>query len=140
MLAQRFGSEYQTDEKFINEFLEIVKKYPGSCDEVWLASEYGFSKLEKHRDTAEKLCGVAERLRSDGLRVSLQISNTIGHGQYMASKDCSGLIYEGSPVEHMIGPDGNAAGYCFCWNGKHFQNYTVSMLKEYAKTNLIQCC
>lgn len=133
MLAQRFGSEHQTDEKFINEFLEIVKKYPGSCDEVWLASEYGFPELEKHRATAEKLCGVAERLRSAGLRVSLQISNTIGHGQYMAGKDCSGLVYEGSPAEHMIGPDGKAACYCFCWNGNHFQNYTVSMLEEYAK-------
>ena len=92
MLTQRLGSSTQLDAAFISDFIRIVKDNPGSCDEVWLATSYGFPPLDVHRDMAARLAVVAEQLRAAGLRVSLQISNTIGHGQYMAARDCSGLV------------------------------------------------
>lgn len=133
MLTQRFGSDLQTDAEFVESFLHAVERHPGCCDEVWLASHYGFPPIEAHRRMAEALASVAEKLRAAGLRVSLQISNTIGHGQYMCARDNSGLVYPGSPAEHMVGPDGTVADYCFCWNGEHFRGYVEAEMREYAR-------
>ncbi len=135
MLTQRLGDRLQTDDRFIEAFLKTVREHPGSCDEVWFASDYGFPPLERHRESAGKIREAAEKFRAAGLRVSLQISNTIGHGQYMSARDCSGLVYDGSAAEHMVGPDGARADYCFCWNGENFRRYIVDGLKEYAKMN-----
>ncbi len=133
MLTQRLGSDTQKDPRFLEDFIKIVKNNPGSCDEVWLSSDYGFPKVETHIKAAETLSVAAKKLRAAGLRVSLQISNTIGHGQYMSSQDCTGLVFDGSPVEKMVGHDGTVADYCFCWNGEHFRNYTFNYIKEYVK-------
>ncbi len=133
MLTQRLGSDTQKDPRFLDEFIKIVKENPGSCDEVWLSSDYGFPKIETHIKAAETLLAASEKLREAGLRVSLQISNTIGHGQYMSSQDCTGLVYENSPAEKMVGHDGTVADYCFCWRGKNFREYTFSYIREYVK-------
>ncbi len=132
MLTQRLGSETQLDEQFIREFIRIVKEHPGSCDEVWLATKYGFPPLDVHRETAEKLGKVAALLREAGLRVSLQISNTVGHGQYMSSCDCSGLVYDGSPVQNYVGTDGTVARYVFCWNDSYMREYVREEVRAYA--------
>ena len=113
MLTQRLGSSTQLDDAFIEDFIRIVKDNPGSCDEVWLATSYGFPPLSVHREMAQKLSVTADKLREAGLRVSLQISNTIGHGQYMAARDCSGLVYDGSPVRNIVGHDGTVSRYAF---------------------------
>lgn len=131
MLTQRLGSDTQKDPAFIDALIEKIKENPGSVDEVWLATSYGFPPLSVHKQSAETLVGVAEKFRALGIRVSLQLSNSIGHGEYMAYRDCSGLVYEGSPVEHMVGADGTVAGYCFCWNGRHMRDYVKAEIKEY---------
>ena len=63
MLTQRLGSSTQLDAAFISDFIRIVKDNPGSCDEVWLATSYGFPPLSVHRDMADKLAVIADRLR-----------------------------------------------------------------------------
>lgn len=131
MLTQRLGSRTQKDPAFIDSLIAEITAHPGCCDEVWLATNYGFPSMEVHRQTAETLREVAEKFRKIGIRVSLQLSNSIGHGQYMQSQDCSGLVYDGSPVEHMVDADGTVAEYCFCWNGKHFREYVMEELRAY---------
>ncbi|MBQ3637314.1 MAG: hypothetical protein II953_03040 [Clostridia bacterium] len=133
MLTQRLGSTTQLDPRFMEEFIRIVREHPGSCDEVWLATKYGFPPLSVHRKTAETLAETAKRLREAGLRVSLQISNTVGHGEYMSSQDCSGLVYDGSPVRNMVGPDGTVARYCFCWNDPVMRKYVAEEVRAYAE-------
>lgn len=133
MLTQRLGSATQKNPEFIDKLIDVIKSNPGSCDEVWFASDYGFPPLEVHEKTAETIIEQAKKFRDIGVRVSLQISNTIGHGQYMKSQDCSGLVFDGSEVEHLVGPDGTVAGYCFCWNGEHFRDYVMKELQIYAK-------
>ena len=133
MLTQRLGSHTQKDPKFIDALIEQIKAHPGCCDEVWLATDYGFPSLEGHAETAAILKEVAEKFRKIGIRVSLQLSNSIGHGQYMASRDCTGLVYDGSPVEHMVDADGTAAGYCFCWRGENFRKYVLEEIRMYAE-------
>ena len=133
MSIQRLGSSAQFDPAYIENLIAWKKKYPKSFSEVWLATSYGFPPLEKHRENAEKLAEVASSLREAGIKVSLQLSNSIGHGQYMSSEDCSGLVYDGSPVRKMVGHDGARADYAFCWNGEEFRKYVTEELALYAK-------
>lgn len=133
MLTQRLGSGTQKNPEFIDKLVNTIKNNPGCCDEVWFASDYGFPPLEVHRKTADIIAEQAEKFRKAGIRVSLQISNTVGHGEYMKAQDCSGLVSDSSEAEHLVGPDGTVAGYCFCWNGEHFRDYVVKELQYYAK-------
>ncbi len=48
MLTQILGSGAQKGPRFLEEFIKTVLKNPKSCDEVWLASDYGFPKIETH--------------------------------------------------------------------------------------------
>ncbi len=63
MLTQRLGSDTQKDPRFLEDFIKIVKENSGSCDEVWLSSDYGFPKVETHIKSAEVLHDVADKLR-----------------------------------------------------------------------------
>ena len=133
MLIQRLGNENQINPVYIDDFIKIVKDNPSSCDEVWLSTCYGFPSLEKHKQTAHQLIDTANKLRSNGIKVSMQVSNTIGHGEYISFKDCSGLVFEGSLAERMVGIDGEVANYCFFWNGENFRRYTFDSVKLYAQ-------
>ena len=133
MLTQRLGSETQKNPMFIDALINEIKKHPGSCDEVWFATDYGFPPLEKHSADAEALVAGAEKFRKAGIRVSLQLSNSIGHGQYMCVRDCTGLVHPGSRVGKMVDADGTTADYCFCWNDEYFRDYTFSALRYYLR-------
>lgn len=126
-LMQRFNAAIIEDEmlKYVDEML----KHPGSCDNIWLSTKYGFPKLEEHKRYAQVLCGYAEKIRAKGLSISLQLSNTLGHGA--KQRDCSGMVYENSPYEKMVGPDGTAAGYSFCWRGENVKAYVKKELEYY---------
>ena len=132
-IIQRLGSGAQTDETYLSKLLAWKKKYPRSYNDVWLATDYGFPPIEVHREHARHLALVAKQFRDAGVTVSLQLSNSIGHGQYMASCDCSGLVYPGSPVSDMVGPDGAHAVYCFCPRGEALKEYLVAELTAYCE-------
>ncbi len=113
--------------------IQTIEKNPGCCDTVWFNTLYGYPEVSTHCQEAEKINQVAEMFRKSGIAVSLQISNTLGHGAYMAAKDCSGLVYEGSNAENMVGPDGTMASYCFCYYGENFRRYLIESIKPYMK-------
>ena len=129
-MIHRFGSG--ESEEYFEHYLALLKEYPKAGNTVWFASHYGFPPLEKHGQEGVRLAKIAEKFRENHIGVSLQISNTLGHGEYMSSQDCTGLVYDGSPAENMVGPDGTKANYCFCWNGRHFRDYTKKAATAYA--------
>ena len=133
MLTQRLGNFNQIDDDFITKIIEVIKNNPGSCDEVWFTSKSGFPKFEVHEGIADKIFAQAEKFKKAGVRVSLQIQSTLGHGQYMQTQDNTGLLYDGSDVEHLVGHDGTVAEYCFCWRGEIFKKYTLDVCRIYAK-------
>ena len=90
--------------KAMDELLAARRRNPGCFNEVWLCTLYGYPTLEKHAEEATLLAEEAKKLRREGIRVSMQLSNSIGHGQYSAARDCSGMVYEGSPAEKLVGP------------------------------------
>lgn len=133
MIIQRLGSALQKDMDYIDSFIQAAKENPGSLDEVWLATDYGYPPLDVCEKNAEILKKTKKKFLDANIRVSMQISNTLGHGDYNSSNDCSGLIYENSPAEHIVGQDGAAARYGFCFNGTHFTEYLLASCAQYAK-------
>ena len=131
MLVQRLGSDMQYDPEYIEQYIRFILDNSGSCDEVWLATDYGFPPLQIHQEHSEKLRDIAKQFRNNGIKVSLQLSNSIGHGQYMARRDCTGLVYPGSPARRLVGHDGTIAEYCFCWNDAVFKNYLLKEIELY---------
>ena len=131
MLTQRLGKPFQTDDAYIDRLISMVRDNPGSCDEIWFASLYGYPKPETHAAYAKEILPQAEKLRRAGIRVSLQISNTIGHGEYISKRDCSGLVYPGSPVRNLVGWDGAVARHSFCWRDRVFRDYILSSIAAY---------
>lgn len=129
MINIRLGKHHNHPEHSIR-LLEEIKKNPGCCDRVWFSSEYGFPLLETHEKAAELIRETAELYHKAGITVDLQISNTIGHGEYMKSRDNSGIKAYG--LEYMVGHDGAMSTYCFCWNGQNFRRYTEQVIKIYA--------
>ena len=132
MLIQRLGSLQQKNKKYINNFIKIVNKNPNSCDEVWLSSEYGYPSIDAINKNINDLKPIIKLFKENNIKVSIQISNTIGHGQYISSNDCSGLIFENSPVENLVDINGKKADYCFCWNGPNFKEYISNYIAKYA--------
>lgn len=118
---QRSGCELT--EEYVDGYIKSATKYKGACDNIWLATPYGYPPKEVQKQSAERMKVVAEKFRAKGISVSLQVSNTVGHGDRMCVTDCSGLVYEGSPAEKLVGEHGAKAKYSFCWRGKHFREY-----------------
>ena len=92
--SMRLGETHQTDLELLSRFLELWKRNPGSCDEVWFATWYGYPTVATHVRLAKMITRAAEMVRSRGIGVSLQISNTIGHGEYTSVRDFSGFGFE----------------------------------------------
>ncbi|MDR0426270.1 MAG: hypothetical protein LBH24_03770 [Clostridiales bacterium] len=131
MITLRLGMHHKSAEES-KKLLDQIGRYPNSCDEVWVSSLYGFPPLEKHADMAAALAETAKLFREKGIKVSLQISNTIGHGDCHKALDFSGLMFEGSPVQNIVGPDGNSSPYCFCYYDPFFLTYMYQSTKLYA--------
>lgn len=137
-LIQRLGSAEQYNDEYIDIFLKAHKEHAGSVDELWLATSYGFPPIEEHLENAKKLGLTAKRVRESGVAVSLQLSNSIGHGQYMSSCDCSGLVCEGG-ADPIVGEDGTISRYCFCWHGEKFRKYLLTEIEAYVSSVRPDC-
>lgn len=122
----------QLSDKLMNTILQSHAQYPDSFDTVWLTTLFGYPQQEEHRKQAKKLRAAAKTLRENGISVSLQLANSIGHGQYTSQYDCSGLVGKAG-VEPLVGHDGRVAPYCFCWNGEAFRSYLLEGIELYAK-------
>ncbi len=129
-LMQRFGCQY--NDKYVDGYIAQMVKYPGSCNNVWLPTSYNYPTLEEHRAYADFWKKTAEKLRAVGISVSLQLSNSLGHGDRPYG-NCKGLLFEGSPVRLMVGHDGTQAITCFCPRGEFFKNYIATALSYYAE-------
>lgn len=118
-------------EEGAKEFIDIIKKYPGCCDTVWLTALSGWPALEDHKKEAERILPIAALFREAGINVSLQFACTLGHGVAHTGADRTGLFQMGEP-EYMFGPNGERADYSFCWYGEKFRKYFEETAKLYA--------
>lgn len=105
--------------------LSLIMRRRRACDEVWFATDYGFPPLAVHQDHALLMAEAAEQVRAEGIAASLQISNTIGHGEYLRFLDFRGL------TDPMVGCDGAVAPYCSCPRAPEFHAYLDAFTRAY---------
>ena len=117
----------------VDRLIQCEKKYPGCFNTVWLNSAYGYPSMSTHKKTAKELAQMAKKFRNAGISVALQLSNTIGHGEYMSTRDCSGLVGENSPARKLVGHNGATSNYAFCWNDRFFRDYISEQVEVYVK-------
>ena len=60
--------------------LEQFRKHRAGVDDVWFSTGICFPDMAEHRANAVRLANAAEELRAIGIKPSLQIQATIGHG------------------------------------------------------------
>jgi hypothetical protein len=130
MINLRLGTHHQNTAG-TERLLEQIRKYPGCCDRVWFSTLYGYPLLETHQQAAEEARSAAQEYRKNKITVDLQISNTIGHGEYMKNRDNSGL--KAYDLEPLVGHDAAVAEYCFCWRGEKFLKYIQQMVSIYVQ-------
>ena len=110
----------------LDEHLALVRRQRRACDEVWFASEYGFPSLAFHEDCARRMGEAAAKVRATGIAASLQISNTLGHGNCHQSLDFRGLFWQ-----PMMGADGTITPYCACPRAPEFHVYLDALTRAY---------
>ena len=130
MIVQRFWPGDECDEEYYRHFAETVKKYPGSCDEVWFCTLMGMPELWRHERFLEKLRVYADILREAGIRVSLQVAQTIGHGFINAAAN-----YNGAPKDanFAVTGEGKESYGCYCIRNKAFIEYFSQVCKLYCE-------
>ena len=113
--------------KLLDELFDVLTRQPGSLDEVWLCSEYGFPPMDVHEKSANAMIAAAERFRKAGIGVSLQISNSLGHGDYAKNRDYRGITWR-----RMVGADGTVMSYGNCPRDKVCLEYLRESSRLYA--------
>lgn len=120
--------DHHKDEAIFEELLSVLSHNRNACDEIWLTTDAGFPPLEVHRQNAFKMAAAAERLRKNGLIASLQIGNTLGHGDFIKFMDFSGITWQ-----RMVGHDGAESPYCNCPRDPEFLNYMETLTHMYCE-------
>ena len=103
----RMMSEASEDCEYMKFITNILKKYPDTIDEVWLATHPYFSALETIQTDAKEHLTKISKLWSDiGIETSYQIGTTLGHGnncknEYGFSKDAFKVDYKGKHTKKL---------------------------------------
>ena len=119
----------QTDSETVwNKTFAQFAKYRAGVDDVWFSTGICFPKIEEHRAAAARLAKASEQLRSIGIRPSLQIQATIGHGDaFTRYADNSGMTWQG-----FTSANGAVAKGCNCFRAPGFLAYMKEMATLYA--------
>lgn len=128
---------YQLEPERAKELAEAVVRQNHSCDTVWLAAIGYYPTLDYHRDLADRWRVPAEIFRAAGMRVSLQISNTMGHMDWAFLEPDSpfvrGMREDGTVYDVSVGPDGTPNRSCYCVRGSRFRQYIRDVMRIYAE-------
>ncbi len=131
MYTHRLADRCVKDPEWVEEFLKYVDENPNSCHEVWLCSKYAFPSIETHRETARLMKPTVEMFKSRGIRVALQISNTIGGHSGTKFSDNSGLVREDWHAPFFVNEKGEEHPYRFCVRSQEFKDYVSAELEAY---------
>ena len=131
MYTHRLAVRCVNDPVWVDEFLKYVDANPNSCQEVWLCSSYAFPPIEKHREFARGMKPALERFKARGIRVALQISNTIGGHAGTLNSDCTGLIRDDWHAPYFVNEKGEECPGRFCARSKDFAEYIEGEFEAY---------
>lgn len=126
-ISMRLNIDQQMNIDNLQDFIGIFNRNPGSCDEVWFSTYYGYPLKEKHSNMANRLLESAKLLRENNIKVSLQISNTIGHSSLHGTTEVTGFIWDS-----FVGSNGEISEKCSCPRDKRFLNYILETTGYYS--------
>ncbi len=136
MIEFRLGL-HQAEAWRARETAEAIKRQSGCCDRVWLTMMGYYPPLWKHEEYANGWVRAAEIFREAGIGVSLQVANTLGHGDFpMLDPKNDHLFSRGLRATededpYMVGPDGTKNIGCFCWRSMLLRRYLSDAIKIY---------
>lgn len=130
MITIRLGERHMNPDD-ARELALAIADNPGCCDEVWFSMPYSYPTYKEHEENAKKIVQAAEIFRKIGLKISLQISTTIGH--FRPGTNCAGIKIDGSHIDYLTGPDGFSTEWCFCPGNKFFGEYIGKSTAIYAE-------
>lgn len=126
-ISMRLGDFQHKDEASFTKALELFERHPAVVDDIWFSSDYGFPDLETIEKNSRAMAAAAKRARDAGIGASLQISNTIGHGDY--NRACS---FNGIHWQKTVGHDGVVTDYGNCPRDPDFLDYIRRSTQRYA--------
>lgn len=138
MITYRLGF-YQAEPRRAEELIRAIKRHPGCCDTVWLTTMGYYPSLERHKKYAADWVPIAKMFRDAGIRVSMQISNTIGHGYWEQLRPerndpfIHGMLSREGEDPYLVGPDGAKNESCFCWRSSQLRDYINAVIAIYAE-------
>ena len=108
--------------------LEQFRKHRAGVDDVWFSTGICFPDMAEHRANAVRLANAAAELRVIGIKLSLQIQATLGHGDaFVAYADNSGHRWQ-----TFVSADGSAAKWQNCPRAPEFVAYMREVASVYA--------
>ncbi len=128
---------YQMEETRTRELVEAIQRHPECCDGVWLTTMGYYPPLWKHEEYANGWIRAAEIFREAGIPVSMQVANTLGHGDFdqldPRHDDLFSRGVRATPEEdpYMVGPDGTKNIGCFCWRSRLLREYLREVVRIY---------
>ncbi|MCQ2377672.1 MAG: hypothetical protein MJ016_00475 [Victivallaceae bacterium] len=127
LMIQRFSVD-EINPGIWEKMLPELEKYRACADEVWFSNGTFFPSLEGHARRAERMAKCAADLRKIGIVPSLQIQETVGHGdRFSAPENMAGKNW-GS----YVGKNGEVCRISNCPRQTGFLEYLDKMSRLYA--------
>ncbi|MCQ2385893.1 MAG: hypothetical protein MJ078_04410, partial [Clostridia bacterium] len=123
----RLLDRFHNDPSLTDKLLVLLNRHIKKDADVWLTTSLGFPALEEHKKQALRMKTAAEKIRRNGYTVTLQVANTIGHGDL--GKNFSFAMFQ----KNMQDIDGNEIPYVSCPGNEAFLDYTEKVLSLYAE-------
>ncbi|MBQ8309494.1 MAG: hypothetical protein IJX80_00595 [Clostridia bacterium] len=138
MLTFRLGFHQATPER-AQELIDAIKRQPDSCDTVWLTSMGYYPPYEQHVIYAEQWKPIAKMFHDAGIRVSMQIANTVWHRDWEQllpenkNHFALGMLPKDGEAPYLVGHNGSKNMSCFCWRSMQFREYINTVVAIYAE-------
>ena len=108
--------------EYYRELIAMIRKYPGSCDAVWLFIPPGSLKMTYHEKHIDALKPIVAALRAAGIGVSFQADVCVADHSEMY----------GRTFYRDISPEGRSNGL-YCWRDENAIKYLSDVLELYAR-------
>ncbi|MBN1554770.1 MAG: hypothetical protein JXA11_08490 [Phycisphaerae bacterium] len=125
----RLYNETYANPSRLERVARCIRENPGCFDDVWLSSMSMHAPREQQLKCIEGITAAAKALREIGVMVSLQIGETIGHGDASSYQPHG---FEPEDGDWMIDQDGEHAGLVCCLIGSRFMDYVAETCGQYA--------
>ncbi len=123
----RLWPAHHQDEELGRQLIEAFRQYPKACDEVWLCTALPVTlPLEKHRESAQLVAAMADKMREIGIEPSLQ-TVTVGHPENASTPPDTNIHWQ-----TVVGPNGEQTVQQSCPRQKAFLEHVEQVMEIYA--------